>query len=354
MKPTNTFSAVSRRAMLSAFAAIPALPMLLPASALAQLPASPAAQTPVTDPLPSWNDTGPKRAIFDFVGRVTKQGSPDFVPEAERIATFDNDGTLWAEQPMYSQLLFALYRVKVLAPQHPEWVTEEPFASLLKGDVRGALAGGEPALVKIVVATHSGMSSAEFDQIVLDWIATAKHPVTQRLYTEMIYQPMLELAAYLRANGFKTFIVSGGGIDFMRPWTDKTYGIPREQVVGSSGKTKFQMIDGKPGLMRQPEIDFIDDGPGKPVGIQMHIGRRPIAAFGNSDGDMQMLQYTTGGSGARFGLLVHHTDAVREWAYDRTSSVGKLDKALDAAPAEGWTVMSMKDDWNKIFPFGSK
>jgi haloacid dehalogenase-like hydrolase len=346
MKPTDTFSAVSRRAMLSAFAAIPALPMLLPISALGQ--------TPVTDPLPSWNDTTPKKAIFDFVERVTKRGSPDFVPEAERIATFDNDGTLWAEQPMYSQLLFALYRVKVLAPQHPEWVTEEPFASLLKGDVKGALAGGEPALVKIVVATHSGMSSAEFDQIVLDWIATAKHPVTQRLYTEMIYQPMLELAVYLRANGFKTFIVSGGGIDFMRPWTDKTYGIPREQVVGSSGKTKFQMIDGKPGLMRLPEIDFVDDGPGKPVGIQMHIGRRPIAAFGNSDGDMQMLQYTTGGSGARFGLLVHHTDAVREWAYDRISSVGKLDKALDAAPAEGWTVMSMKDDWNKIFPFGSK
>jgi haloacid dehalogenase-like hydrolase len=359
MKSSDRFFSVSRRAMLSAFAAAPVLPMLLFGSALAQtgtgpLPASPAGQTPVTDTLPSWNDTAAKKAIFDFVARVTKQGSPDFVPEAERIATFDNDGTLWAEQPLYSQLLFALDRVKAMAPQHPEWKTTEPFASLLKGDLKGALAGGEPALVKIVVATHSGMSSAEFNQIVLDWIATAKHPVTKRLYTEMVYQPMLELTSYLRANGFKTFIVSGGGIDFMRPWTEKIYGIPPEQVVGSSGKVKFQMVDGKPALMRLPQIDFIDDGPGKPVGINEHIGRRPIAAFGNSDGDMQMLQYTTGGSGPRFGLIVHHTDAVREWAYDRDSKVGKLDKALDAAPAAGWTVVDMKNDWNKIFPFGSK
>jgi haloacid dehalogenase-like hydrolase len=354
MQSSDRFLDASRRAMLSAFAILPALPILLPTSALAQLPSSGAGQTPVTDPLPSWNDTAPKTAIFDFVYRVARQGSADFVPEAERIATFDNDGTLWAEQPLYSQLLFALDRVKVLAPLHPEWKAKEPFASLLKGDVKGALAGGEPALEKIVVATHSGMSSAAFDQIVLDWIATAKHPVTHRLYTEMVYQPMLELIAYLQANAFKTFIVSGGGIDFMRPWTDKTYGIPRDQVVGSSGKTKFQMIDGKPGLMRLPEIGFIDDGPGKPVGINEHIGRRPIAAFGNSDGDMQMLQYTTGGSGLRFGLIVHHTDAVREWAYDRDSKIGKLDKALDAAPAAGWTVMNMKDDWKKIFPFGSK
>jgi hypothetical protein len=359
MKASDRFSELNRRAMLSAFAALPALPLLVSGAALAQtgtgdLPASQAGQTPVTDPLPSWNDTASKKAIFSFVERVTKQGSPDFVPLPERIATFDNDGTLWAEQPLYSQLLFALDRVKVLAPKHPEWKTKEPFASLLKGDVKGALAGGEPALVKIVVATHSGMSSAEFDQIVLDWIATAKHPVTHRLYTEMVYQPMLELIAYLQANAFKTFIVSGGGIDFMRPWTEKTYGIPRDQVVGSSGKTKFQMIDGKPGLMRLPEIDFIDDGPGKPVGINEHIGRRPIAAFGNSDGDLQMLQYTTGGSGARFGLIVHHTDAVREWAYDRDSKIGKLDKALDAAPAAGWTVMNMKEDWKQIFPFGSK
>ena len=255
MKSGNTFFDVTRRAMLSAFAALPALPLLLPASALAQtaggdLPASPAGQIPVTDPLPSWNDTSPKKAIFDFVERVTKQGSPDFVPEAERIATFDNDGTLWAEQPMYFQLLFALYRVKVLASKHPEWVTEEPFASLLKGDVKGALAGGEPALMKIVVETHTGMTDVEFNQIVRDWIATAKHPITGHLYTEMVYQPMLELTAYLRANAFKTFIVSGGGIDFMRPWTDETYGISPEQVVGSSGKTKFELLDGKPVLMR--------------------------------------------------------------------------------------------------------
>ena len=354
MKSSNAFFEVSRRAMLSAFAALPALPLILPAPALAQLPASPPTQSSVTDPLPSWNDTAPKKAILEFVARVTKQGSPDFVPEAERIATFDNDGTLWAEQPMYSQLLFALDRVKVLAPKHPKWKTEEPFASLLKGDVTGALAEGEPALMKIVAETHTGMTNTEFNQIVSDWIATAKHPITGHLYTEMVYQPMLELTAYLRANAFKTYIVSGGGIDFMRPWTDKTYGIPPDQVVGSSGKTKFEMQDGKWVLMRLPAIDFIDDGPGKPVGINEHIGRRPIAAFGNSDGDMQMLQYTTGGSGARFGLIVHHTDAEREWAYDRQSSVGKLDKALDAAPAAGWIVMNMKEDWKKIFPFGSK
>jgi len=358
MKSGDAFFAVSRRAMLSAFAVLPALP-LLSASVLAQsgtgnLPASPTGQIPVTDALPSWNDMGPKKAIFDFVGRVTKQGSPDFVPDGDRIATFDNDGTLWAEQPMYFQVMFALDRVKALAPKHPEWKTEEPFASLLKGDVRGALAGGEPAIFKIIVATHSGMTNVEFDEIVRDWITTARHPVTKRLYTEMVYQPMLELLAYLRANAFKTFIVSGGGIDFIRVFSERVYGIPTQQVVGSSGKTKFQMIDGKPVLMRLPEIDFIDDGPGKPVGINEHIGRRPIAAFGNSDGDMQMLQYTTGGSGARFGLIVHHTDAVREWAYDRDSSIGKLDKALDAAPAAGWTVMNMKDDWKTIFPFGSK
>jgi hypothetical protein len=244
--------------------------------------------------------------------------------------------------------------VKLLAPQHPEWQTLEPFASLLKGDVKGALAGGEPALFQIVMATHTGMTSVEFDQIVRDWIATAKHPITGRLYTEMVYQPMLELVAYLRANGFKTFIVSGGGIDFMRPWTERVYGIPPEQVVGSSGKTKFEMRDTKPVLMRLPEVDFIDDGPGKPVGIHMHIGRRPIAAFGNSDGDLQMLEWARGGGGVRLALIVHHTDAEREWAYDRKSSIGKLDKALDAAQAEGWTVVDMKNDWKKIFPFGSK
>lgn len=307
-----------------------------------------------SDPLPLWNDGAVKKAITDFVALVTTQGSPGFVPAEQRIATFDNDGTLWAEQPMYFQLLFALDRVKVLAPQHPEWKTEEPFASLLKGDVKGALAGGEPAIFRIVMVTHSGMTTEEFDQIVRDWVATAKHPITKRLYTEMVYQPMLELVSYLRAKGFEPFIVSGGGIDFMRPWTEKVYGIPPEQVVGSSGKLKFELRDGKPVLLKLPEVDFIDDGPGKPVGINEHIGRRPIFAFGNSDGDLQMLQWTAAGSGARFMGLVHHTDAEREWAYDRQSKIGHLDKALDEAKAKGWTVVDMKNDWETIFPFGSK
>ncbi len=306
------------------------------------------------DPLPSWNDSAPRKAIVTFVEKVTKAGTPDFVPPAERIATFDNDGTLWAEQPMYFQLLFALHRIGVLAPQHPEWKSKEPFASLLKGDVKGALAGGEPAIGKIVMATHAGMTTEEFEEVVTAWIATAKHPKTGRLLTEMVYQPMLELLAYLRANGFKTFIVSGGGIEFMRPWTEKVYGIPPEQVVGSSGKTKFELRDGKPVLLKLPEIDFIDDKSGKPVGIQAHIGRRPIAAFGNSDGDLQMLQWTAAGSGPRFCLYVHHTDAEREWAYDRESHIGQLDKGLDEATAKGWTVVDMKKDWKAIFPVEKK
>jgi len=301
------------------------------------------------DPLPSWNDGPAKQSILTFVEKVTKPGSPDFVPPAERIAVFDNDGTLWAEQPMYFQAFFIFDRIKALAPQHPEWKDKEPFASVLKGDVKSALAGGEHALVEMAMATHAGMTTEEFDKIVTDWISTAKHPVTKRPYTEMVYQPMLELFAYLRANGFKTFIVSGGGIEFMRPWTEKVYGIPPEQVVGSSIKTKFEQRDGKPVLMRLPEINFIDDKAGKPVGINQHIGRRPIAAFGNSDGDLQMLQWTAAGSGPRFCLYVHHTDAAREWAYDRESHIGKLDKGLDEAKAKGWTVVSMKDDWKTIF-----
>jgi len=302
------------------------------------------------DPLPSWSDGKAKQAIVAFVAKVTKEGSPDFVPPAERIATFDNDGTLWAEQPMYFQLLFALDRVKTLAPQHPEWQTTEPFASLLKGDVKGALAGGERAMLDIIMATHAGMTTEEFEKIVQDWVATATHPVTKRPYTAMVYQPMREVLAYLRANGFKTFIVSGGGIEFMRPWAESVYGIPPEQVVGSSIKTKFEVRDGTPVLVRLPEVNFIDDKAGKPVGINAHIGRRPIAAFGNSDGDLEMLQWTTAGKGARLALLVHHTDAGREWAYDRASSIGRLDKALDAAQARGWTVVNMKDDWKSIFP----
>jgi len=301
------------------------------------------------DPLPSWNDGEAKQSIIAFVAQVTKAGSPDFVPHSERIAVFDNDGTLWAEQPMYFQLLFALDRVKVLAPQHPEWKNKEPFASLLKGDVKDALAGGEHAILEIVMATHAGNTTEEFEKIVQDWISKAKHPVTKRPYTEMVYQPMLEVLAYLRANGFKTFIVSGGGIEFMRPWSEKIYGIPPEQVIGSSIKVKFEMQEGTPVLVRLPELDFFDDKEGKPVAIHQQIGRRPIAAFGNSDGDLQMLQWTTAGQGPRFALYVHHTDAEREWAYDRTSSIGRLDKGLDEAKSKGWTVVDMKQDWKVVY-----
>ena len=309
----------------------------------------PAMSARAADHLRSWNDGPAKQAIIEFVKATTDKGSPKFVRPEDRIATFDNDGTLWAEQPMYFQMLFALDRVKALAPEHPEWKDQEPFASLLKDDVKGALAGGERAMLEIVMATHAGMTTEEFTQTVKDWIATAKHPKTGRLYTEMVYQPMLELLAYLRANGFKTFIVSGGGIEFMRPWAEKVYGIPPEQVVGSSIKTKFEMRDGKPVLVRLPEMNFIDDGPGKPAGINSHIGHRPIAAFGNSDGDLEMLQWTAAGNGKRFCLYVHHTDAEREWAYDRQTPIGKLDKGLDEATAKGWTVVDMKNDWKRIF-----
>jgi haloacid dehalogenase-like hydrolase len=304
------------------------------------------------DPLLSWNDGAAKKNIMEFVAKVTTEDSPDFVPVAERIATFDNDGTLWAEQPMYFQLIFALDRVKALAPLHPEWKTREPFASLLKGDVKGALAGGEKAIAEIVMVTHAGMTTAEFERIVTDWIATARHPKTKKLYIEMVYQPMLELLAYLRANGFKTFIVSGGGIEFMRPWTEKVYNIPPEQVVGSSIKTKYEMRDGKPVLVRLPKIDFIDDKAGKPAGINSHIGRRPIAAFGNSDGDQQMLEWIQAGGGTRLMMLVHHDDAEREWAYGAKSNIGTFSDALmEEAKKNGWTVISMKNDWNRIFPF---
>jgi phosphoserine phosphatase len=303
-----------------------------------------------TDPLPSWNEGNAKRSIAAFVEKVTTPASPDFVPAAERIATFDNDGTLWAEKPVYFQLLFALDRVKELAPQHPEWKDKEPFASLVEGDVKSALAGSDKALLEIVMATHAGMTTTEFEQTVKNWIATARHPETKRPFTDMVYQPMLELLAYLRANGFKTFIVSGGGIEFMRPWSEAVYGVPPEQVVGSSIKTKFEMRDGGPVLVRLPEVDFVDDKEGKPVGINSHIGRRPVAAFGNSDGDLQMLQWAAAGQDARFALLVHHTDAEREWAYDKDSSIGHLAKALTEANAKGWTVVDMKRDWKVIYP----
>jgi phosphoglycolate phosphatase-like HAD superfamily hydrolase len=302
------------------------------------------------EPLPSWNEGAAKAAITSFVGKVTTQGSSGFVPPAERIAVFDNDGTLWAEQPMYFQLFFALDRIKALAPQHPEWKDKEPFASLLKGDVKAALAGGEHALAEIVMATHAGLTTEEFEKVVSDWISTAKHPKTGKLYTEMVYQPMLELLAYLRANGFKTFIVSGGGIEFMRPWTEKVYGIPPEQVIGSSGGLKYELRDGKPVLVKLPEIAHNDDKDGKPVGIQRHIGRRPIFAAGNSDGDFQMLEWTTGGAGPRLAMIVHHDDADRESAYDRESPIGKLARGLDEGPARGWSIIRMKDDWKTIHP----
>ena len=307
-----------------------------------------------SDPLPSWNPGKVKNTITDFVARVTKEGGADFVPVNERIATFDNDGTLWCEQPMYFQALFAMDRVRALAPKHPEWKDKEPFKALLSGDTKAVAAVGEKGLVSFVAATHSGMSVDEFHRIVLDWLDTARHPRFKRPYTSLVYQPMLELLAYLRTNSFKTFIVSGGGIDFMRPWTEKSYDIPPEQVVGSSAITKFEIIGGKPVLMKTAEVEFIDDGPGKAVGINRFIGRRPIFAFGNSDGDQQMLEYTAGGSGARFMGIVHHTDAEREYAYDRTSDIGRLDKALDEATARKWTVVDMKRDWKRVFPFAEK
>ena len=327
------------------------LAVLLVALAAGVAQAADPAKAATNDPLASWNQGSAKKAIVDFVANATKEGSPGFVPYPERIAVFDNDGTLWAEQPMYFQFAFALDRVKALAPQHPEWQTQEPFASLLKGDVKAALAGGERAVVQLMMATHAGTTTAEFEKIVRDWIAAAKHPKTGRPFTEMVYQPMLELLGFLRANGFKTYIVSGGGVEFMRPWAERVYGVPPEQVIGSSIRTKFELRDGTPVLVRLPEIDFVDDGPGKPVGIQTRIGRRPVAAFGNSDGDLQMLQWTAAGPGPHFCLIVRHTDADREWAYDRASHIGRLDKGLDEAAARGWTVVDMKSDWRRVFPF---
>ena len=304
----------------------------------------------VSDPLPSWNDTASKQNIIKFVTSVSKEGSADFVPAAERIATFDNDGTLWSEQPIYFQLMYVIDRVKELAPEHPEWSTEEPFASLLKGDMKGVLASGKSGVVALLAATHSGMTTEEFSESVNAWIRTKKHPKTGKLLTDMVYQPMLELLAYLRANGFKTFIVSGGGIEFMRPWTERVYGIPPEQVVGSSGGLKYEIRDGEPVIIKLPEMVLNDDKAGKPVGIQRHIGRRPIAAFGNSDGDLQMLEWSCAGDGVRLCVYIHHTDAEREWAYDRDSHIGKLDQGLVEAKEKDWTVVSMKDDWKVIYP----
>jgi phosphoserine phosphatase len=341
VKEADVMTTFNRRVLLSTLAMLPALSASLrPDSALAQ-----------ADRLPSWNDGPAKSSITDFVARVTTQGGPDFVPLDQRIAVFDNDGTLWCEQPMYVQLAFVLDRVKALAPLNPGWKTEQPFKAVLDGDMAALAASGEKGLMQLMAVTHAGMTSDEFSKIVSDWLATARDHRFKRPYTELVYQPMLELLSLLRANGFKTFIVSGGGIEFMRPWTERVYGIPPEQVVGSSIKTRFEMRDGRPVLFRLPEINFIDDKAGKPVGINEHIGRRPIAAFGNSDGDLEMLQWTTMSGGVRLGLIVHHTDAEREYAYDRQSHFGKLDRALDAAAVNRWTVVDMKKDWKRVFAF---
>lgn len=306
------------------------------------------------DPLPSWRDGATKKAILAFVDRVTTKGTSDYVPPEERIATFDNDGTLWSEQPIYVQLAFAIDRVKALAPKHPEWKEKEPFKSILAGELKQALAGGHEAIGELIMATHAGMTTAEFEAIALDWIRTAKHPRTKRTYTQMIYQPMVELLAYLRENGFQTWIVSGGGVEFMRPWTLETYGIPPERIVGSRLAMKYEVRDGKPVLVRQAKIAHIDDGPGKPVGIQQAIGRRPILAFGNSDGDYEMIQWTTSGTGPRMGVFIHHDDAEREVAYDRDSHIGKFARGLDDAKSNGWVIVSMKKDWGRIFPAPSE
>ena len=345
MKSKCASLGINRRCLLTTAGALsmlfgPALPALRRAQAQTQ-----------TEPLPSWNGGTSKQAITDFVARVTQQGGSDFVPPDERIATFDNDGTLWVEHPMYVQLAFALDRVKTMAPMHPEWKDTQPFKAVLEGDMKTLGAAGEHGMAELVMATHAGMTTEEFQKIVTDWLTTARHPMFKRPYTELSYQPMIELLAFLRANGFKTYIVSGSGVEFMRPWTERIYGVPPEQVIGSSIKTKFQMRDGQPELFRLPEVNFVDDGPGKPVGINEFIGRRPILAFGNSDGDLQMLQWTTMSGGARLGLLVHHTDAVREYAYDRDTSFGRLDAALDVAATNHWIVVDMKNDWKRIFAF---
>ncbi len=323
---TRTTKTIARLAALAALAVLASAPALC------------------GDPLPSWNEGHAKKAIVKFVEETTRKDGPAYVPPEERIATFDNDGTLWGEKPMPVQLAFAIARVKEMLPQHPEWKSEEPFAALLKENF-GSMLADDRAVARIIMASHSGMTTEEFQRAVTDWIAKARHPKTGRLYTEMVYQPMLELLDYLRAKGFKTYIVSGGGIEFMRPWAEKAYGIPPEQVIGSRAKTKYEMKDGRPILLRLPEMEFLDDKAGKPVGINAGIGRRPVAAFGNSDGDFEMLQWTTAAGGARLGLLVHHTDAEREFAYDKGA-----EKALAEADRCGWVVVDMKRDWAVVYP----
>lgn len=319
------------------------------------LPALASSAWAQADALPSWNEGPAKQSILDFLQRTTTVGSRDWIPVPERIATFDNDGTLWTEQPMYFQVMFAMDRVRVLAGRNPQWATQEPFKAVLANDREALAALGEKGLLEIVAATHTGLTTEEFRQIVLDWLATARHPRFKRPYTDLVFQPMLELLALMRANQFKTYIVSGGGIEFMRPWTERVYGIPPEQVVGSSGVTRYELrANDRPVLIKEPKVQFIDDGPGKAEGINQYIGRRPVFAFGNSDGDQQMLEWTAAGTGARFMGLVHHTDAVREYAYDRQSAVGRLDKAWNEAVRRKWTVVDMKNDWKVIYPFEMK
>ena len=306
--------------------------------------------TAAQSPLPSWNDTENKQVILNFVKEVTDPNSTNFVTQSQRIATFDNDGTLWAEQPIYAQLLFAIERIYTLAPHHPEWQNIEPFATLLKGDVPGALTQSKTAVNDIVMAANTGMDNETYKAIVTKWINQAKHPVTHRLYTEMVYQPMVELIAYLQQNGFKTYIVSGGGIEFIRAWSETVYGIPPEQVIGSTMKRTYELQDNKMVIIRHPEMDFYNNNNNKVIAINTHIGRRPIAAFGNSDGDLPMLEYVSSGEGPRLSMIIHHTDKKREWAYNRKSDIGKLDKGLDEADENRWTIVDMKRDWKLIYP----
>lgn len=327
------------RTCLTFFSALPVLTVI---AAMAQ------------DPLVSWNDTTSKQAIISFVETVTDPNSSHFIPQAERIATFDNDGTLWSEQPLYFQLAFAIDRVKALAAQHPEWKEKQPFKAVLENDIEAALSGGEHAILELVMATHSGITTEAFDNIVRNWIKTAQHPKTGKPYTEMVYQPMLEVLDYLRTNGFKTYIVSGGGVEFMRVFAEDVYGVPPEQVIGSSVKTQFEMRNGTPIILRLPELNFLNDKTGKPVAINQYIGRRPVASFGNSDGDLQMLQWCDEGENLSLQVYIHHTDDIREWAYDRNSSIGCLDKGLDEAEAKNWTVVNMKNDWVIVYPFEKK
>ncbi len=325
----------------------PATPHAPPETAISPAPA-PLARI---EALASWNDGRAKQAILDFVHRVTDEQNSEFVEQDARIAVFDNDGTLWSEQPVYNQLAFAFDRVRALAPKHPEWRWEEPFRGILDEDMDALLESGQRGITELLAVTHTGITVEEFSWLVRAWSETARHPKTKKLYTEMTYQPMLEVLALLRANGFKTYVVSGGGMEFMRPWTERVYGIPPEQVIGSRAKLKYELREGKAVLMRLPELEFLDDGPGKPAGIQQAIGRRPIAAFGNSDGDFEMLEWVTTGRSSTFGLIVHHTDAEREWAYDRDSRIGRLERGLDEAPKRGWIVVDMKQDWKRVFPF---